>query len=141
MSIERIAPGGEGEAGKLYFLAFLASNTRTGDRDAATAEGDFALRRSGSSRSSLGISLPPGTAEILAILFHHRTQHLLACVDAEIEERVLDVEKGSQQRERDLYGHRLRKIDGLEMNGLLGMLRHGGGSFVGLVTPSVTHGG
>ena len=32
--------------------------------------------------------------------------------------------------ERNLHGRRLRPIYGLEMTGLLGMLRHGGGSFL-----------
>jgi len=53
----------------------------------------------------------------------------------------VDVREGSRQGEWNLDDHRLGQIDGLEMIGLLGMLGHGGGSFVGLVTPSVTHGG
>jgi hypothetical protein len=57
-------------------------------------------------------------------------ESLIRGVDAETEERVLDVGEGSQQGERNLDGHRRRPFDGLEMIGLLGMLGHGGGSFL-----------
>jgi hypothetical protein len=60
---------------------------------------------------------------------------LLTGVDAEFEERVLDRPEGFEQREWDLHRHRPRKVDGLEMIGLLGMLGHGGGSFVVWLPP------
>ncbi len=79
---------------------------------------------------AIRVPLPTGTTEVFPILLHHRGQDLLACVDTQIEKRSLDVRERSQQRERDLHRRRLRAFDELEMVGLLGMLGHGGGSFV-----------
>jgi hypothetical protein len=127
---KRIPPRGEREAWELHLPALLASNPRAGHRYATAPQGDFALGRPGASGLPTRISLPSRTAEILAILFHHRGQNLLARVDAEVEKRPLDVRECSQQRERNLYARRLRQINDLEVVGLLGMLGHGGGSFV-----------
>jgi hypothetical protein len=141
MMVERISTRRESKAWQLDFLALIASNTRTFDRNATSTECDFALCGSSPSGTSIWISFPSRAAEVIAVLLHHRLQNLLACIDAEFEERFLDACKDFQQRKRDLHGHRLWRIDGLEISGIPGMLSHGGGSFKGLVTPSVTHGG
>ena len=75
-------------------------------------------------------SSPASSKDSILKDLHHRSQHLLACVDAEIEKRSLDVPEGSQQWERDLHDRSLRGVNELEMIRLLGMLGHGGGSFV-----------
>jgi len=87
------------------------------------------------------ISLPAWTAEVFAILFHHCLQNLLSGVDAEFEERTLDAAERFQQWEWNLHSQRLGQLDDLEMIRILGLLGHGGGSFVGLFTPSVTREG
>jgi hypothetical protein len=128
--VERVPVRGEGKAGKLHLMPLLTSDSGPRDRDATTAERDFALRRPGPPGLAIRVALPARTAQVLAVLLHHRSQDLLARVDAQLEERLLDVREGSQQRERDLHNRRLRGIDELEVIGLLGMLGHGGGSFV-----------
>jgi hypothetical protein len=136
MSIKRVSARGKAKLGSSISSPSMLPDTRSGDRDATTSGCDLAPRRSGSARSPFWISIPTRPAKIFAVLRHHRTQNLLARVDAEIEERVLDVGEGSQQGERDLHGHRLGRIDGLEMIGILGMLGHGGGSFVVWLPPA-----
>jgi hypothetical protein len=85
--------------------------------------------------------LPTWAAEIFAVLLHHRIEDLKAGMDTQIEEGVFDTRERSQHRERNFYECGLGWVDELEMFSFLGMLAHGGGSFVGLVTPSVPHGG
>ena len=140
VAVERIPVRSEDEARKLHLLALLAPDPRTADRDATTAEGDLTLGRARSAGGSIGISLPGWTAELFPVLLHHRTQDLVACSDAQIEERVLDLRKGSQQRERNLHGRGLRQINDLEVAGLLGMLGHGGSFVVCLPPPYHTEG-
>ena len=75
------------------------------------------------------VTLPARAAERSSVLFHHRSQDLLASVEARIEERFLDIGEDFEERKRDLHARRPRTINELEMTGLLGMLVHGG-SFV-----------
>ena len=130
MVVERVPVRGKGIAGKLQLAARLAPDPGPRDRDATAAERDFALRRPRPAGLAIRVALPARTAQILAVLLHHRSQHLLAGLDAQLEKRLLDLPEGSQQRERNLHDRRPRNVDELEMIGLLGMLGHGGGSFV-----------
>jgi hypothetical protein len=135
VAVERIPTGREREARKHKLRALLASDARPLHPDAASPKGHLARCRSGPAGLPSRISLPARPAEIFPILLHHRGQNLLARVDAELEERSLDVRKGSQQREGNLHRRRLRLLDELEMVGFLGMLHHGGDSFVGWLPP------
>jgi hypothetical protein len=139
--VEWVPIGSKSEGRKLHLLTVLGPNPRPADGNTAAAQGDLALGRSCSASTPVRISLPQRAAEIFTVLLHHRSQNLAARVEAQIEERVLDVRKSSQDRKRNLHGRRLRQIDHLEVVRIVGMLGHGGGSFVGLVTPSVPHGG
>ena len=140
VTIEWIPLGSKSEARQLHLLAVVRPNPRATDWNSAAAQGDLARSRPRSTGSSVGISLPARTTKVFSVLLHHRRQNLAACVEAEIKERVLDAPERGQEREGNLDSRRLREIDQLEVVGLLGMLGHGG-SFVGVVTPSVPHGG
>lgn len=72
----------------------MVTNLGRGDRDAAASERHLALGRSGSAGPAIRIALPTRTSQVFPILFHHRSQNLLAGVDAEIAKRSLDLRKG-----------------------------------------------
>ena len=57
-------------------------------------------------------------------------------MDAQIEIRPFDADERPQQREGNLYRCPRCSLHGLEMAGLLGMLPHGGGSFLVWLPPS-----
>jgi hypothetical protein len=86
---------------------------------------------SGADCPSLPVVLALGAAQHLAILLHQHREDLLADVDAELEEGVLNAGEVTPHRKRDLDRDGLGRLDELEMSGLAGMLGHGGSFVVG----------
>jgi hypothetical protein len=70
--------------------------------DAAAAERHLTGRSAVAVRTAIAIADVLRPAQSVAILFHHRAQHLLARREAQTEERGARVGKDVEQRERDL---------------------------------------
>src|SRR4030095_13851951 len=76
------------------------------DEDAAAAEGDLAPRTPAAIGAALGIGGVLRATELSPVLLHHRSQHLLAGIEAESKERSARVLEHGEQRQRHLHrGH------------------------------------
>jgi hypothetical protein len=87
-------------------VAVHAPGPQARHEDAATPERDFSARATAADGAPRGIGNVLGPAELLAILLHHRVQHLLAGVETEAEERGARLGEDVEQRQRHLHrGH------------------------------------
>src|SRR5262249_49614364 len=96
--IEGIAARGVGEARERELVAVDTAGAQPWHADAAPAERDLAGRLAVAVGAAIGIGDVLRSTEPLAILFHHRAQHLLARVEAEAEERGAGVGEDVEQR-------------------------------------------
>ena len=102
--IEGIAAGSVGETRQLKLVALDTPGPQARHEDAAAPEGDLAAHPPMAVRAAGGVGDVLRPAELRAILFHHRAQHLLARLEAEAEERRArvgeDIEQGQGQLDR-----------------------------------------
>jgi len=138
VSVERVLARGRCEARQRNLALLDGSDPRPPHADAPTSEHDRALGASSPDRLPLGVVTARWTAQRDPILLHHRSQNLLARLDAQPEERALRILQSRQQRQRDLDGRPVHNDQVLARGLLRGMLGHGGSFLVG--TPSVPHG-
>src|SRR5262249_10184462 len=102
--VERITTRGVGEAREGEVVAVDTARAQPGHEDAAPAERDLARCLAVAVGAPGGVGDVLRSTELLAILFHHRAQHLLARVEAEAEERGARIGEDIAHRQRTLHG-------------------------------------
>jgi hypothetical protein len=88
------------EARQRELFAFDGTNTRSTNRDSTPAQGDRTLGTPSATTGTFLIGLPRLTTQSRPVVLHHRTEHLLARLDADTEESAVDVFERRQHRER-----------------------------------------
>jgi hypothetical protein len=101
--VERIAAGGIGEARQRELVPVDAPGPQPGHEDAAAAERDFPARAAAAHGAPRGGGDVLRPTELLAILLHHRAEHLLAGVETEPEERGARLREDVEQWQRYLH--------------------------------------
>ena len=100
LPIERVTICGGRVARQADLCARCGARPGAPEGEPPSPEGDRALGAAGPVHGALGGGLPGPTAQRRAVLLHHRAEHLLASVDAQAEERVLDGLQDPEQRQR-----------------------------------------
>src|SRR5207302_11101029 len=101
--IEWISARGVGEAREVELVAVDAPGPQARHEDAAAPKGHLAPDTATAVRAAGGIGDILRSTEPLAILFHHREQHLLTSVEAETEERRARVGEHVEERQGQLH--------------------------------------
>src|SRR5207249_11708494 len=100
--VERIAVRRVGEARELELVAVDTAGAEARHENATAAERDLAGRPAVAVCTAVGVGDVLRPAQPLAIVFHHRAQHLLAGLEAETEERGARVGEHVEQRQWEL---------------------------------------